>query len=120
MVTSAADVGMEHLADRDEIEKLAQPARLIHQQVARQGCQRPPQPLPERNAKALLGAVEDRRREMSAKCFPQGDFAHVPISFQRRWQGRTKLDDMVVQKRRARFQRAGHTGDIHLREQIAR
>ena len=118
-VVGAGLVGVEQPLDRLGAEALARKASRVEQDVAastragRRGTTRPSAP----RSPAWAGRGSSRAARPAAR--RAGRLLLHPAQLHRRRERGRELHQLVVEQRRARLQRVGHRGDVHLGQQVA-
>ena len=90
------------------------------QLLAQKPLQRPAQPVADGDAEAHLAALEIFRGQESPERLLQNVLRRQTPQLHSFGERGGELDDVVIQKRRARFQRDGHARDVNFDEQVVR
>jgi len=78
-----------------------------------------PKPFPDRHIEASLWAVNDRVRNQPAHRFLQDVLGHAIAQLERGGNCPDELYQLVIEQRRARFNRMGHAHPINFRQYVA-
>ena len=91
---------------------------LAAQKLVHQGGQGTTQPTGYRNSEALLGTIEDRRRQPARRRTLEQALGLVAAEFEGRGKCLNEIDQTRVQERRPDLEPAGHAGPINLRQDV--
>ena len=118
VIRAAGGVLVQHRGDRFGAEHAAVAADRVQQHVAGVAAKVPAQPLRHRGLEAALRGVQNLVGQPSAHRPAQRYLLLPPRDFQPLWKRRGELHQLVIQQRRASFQRGRHRRDVDLREQV--